>query len=150
MRSFDVRTTPGDIEQGTGGSQENSEDGSNRRRPTTGTGRHDTGCQTFDGRSPSFEDAVSLCTFLSGSDSPNSPPATRRPRTEVSQLPGLPRIRSSSVERLDCSTPDGHTTQTRHLSRQTVQDAVSIGLPEGSGLRPDFATSPGGRRDRAR
>jgi len=39
MRSFDVWTTAGDIEAGTRGSRENSEDSRNRQRPTTGTGR---------------------------------------------------------------------------------------------------------------
>jgi len=56
---------------------------------------------------------------------------------------------SHSVERLDSSTPNGHMTQTRQLSQRAVEDAAWIQSPEGSGLRPDFAPSPGGLRDRA-
>jgi len=150
MWSFNIRTTAADIDAGTGGSQENSEDGRHRRRHTTGTGCNDMGRQTVDRWSPSFEDAVSQCAIIIGSGSSNSPPATRRPRTEVSQLPGHFHIVSSSVERLHCSSPDSQTMQTREVPRRAVEDAVRIQSPEGSGSRPDFATRPAGRRDWAR
>jgi len=116
VRSFNVPITVGDIEAGPGGSQENSESSGNRRRATTGVGRYDTGRATIGRRSPSFEDTVSECTILSSSGSPDTPPAISRPRTEVSRLPRLFRIGSSSIERLDCSTPDGYMTQACQVS----------------------------------
>jgi len=144
MRSLDVRTTAGNIEARAGENQENPEDARYRRRPTTRTGCYDTGRQTIGGRSPSVEDAVNECPILSGPGSLNSPPPIRRPRTEVSRLPGLLRNGSNSIQRLDCTTPDGHTTNARQLSRWTLEDAVRIQSSEGGRLRPDFATRPGG------
>jgi len=149
LRSFDIRATAGDIEAGVGRSQEDPENGGNRPGPTTGTGRYDTRRQTIGRWSPTIDDTVSQRAILSGNGSPDSTPAIRRPTTEVCRLPGLLRIRSNSVERLDCSTPDGHTMQTCQFPRQTVEDAVRILPPEGSSFRPDFATRPGGQGDRA-
>jgi len=93
VRSLDVRTTAISIEPRTGGCQENPEDGRNGWGPPSRIGWYDTRCQTVGGRSPSFEDAVSECAILSSLGSPSSPPATGTPRTEVSRLPGLFRIR---------------------------------------------------------
>ena len=59
----------------------------------------------------SLEDAVSKCSVVSGPGSHNSPPAIRELRTEISRLPGFFRVGLNTVERLDCSTPDGHITQ---------------------------------------
>jgi hypothetical protein len=67
----------------------------------------------------------------------------------MSQLPGLFRIRSNSVERLDCPTSDDDTTQARQLFRRTVEDAVRIQPPEWASLGPDLATRSGGLNDRA-
>ena len=148
--SLDVRATAGDVEAGVGGSQETPENGRNGRRPTTWAALYDTGHQSIRRRSPSLEDVVGQCTILSGPGSPDPPPpATRRFRTQVSRLPELFRIGSRSVEWLDSSTPNGNTTQTRHLSWRAVEDAVRIQPPEGSSHRPDLATCPGGRRDMA-
>jgi hypothetical protein len=49
---------------------------------------------------------------------------------------------------MNCSTPDGHTTQARQLSRRTVEDWVCIQPPEWSSLTPDIATRPGERQNR--
>jgi len=149
VRPLNIRTTARQIEEGTGRRQVSPQNGWDGRRPTTGTGRYDTGWQTIARGSPSFEDAFSQCAIRSGSGSPDSPPATRGPKIDVSRLPGLFRIGSSAVEMLDRSTADGHTTEARQLSRQTVEDAVSIEPPEGDSLRPDCATRPGRRRYRA-
>jgi len=148
MRPLDVPTTAGQIEAGTEGSQENAQDGRNGRRPTTGTGRYDTGRQTIGTGGQSFEDAVSQCRILSSLGSPDFPPATRRPRTDAYRLHGLFRIGSSSVARLGCSTANGHTRQARQQPRRAVEDAIYIPLPAGSRLRPDYATRPGGQGDR--
>jgi len=147
--SLGVPTTAGSIETGTGGSQEHPEDGRSGRGPLSRIGWFDTRRQTVREPSPSPEDAVSECAILGGSGSPSSPPSTGRPRTEVSQPPGLSTIRSNWVESLDCSTSNGHTTQARKLSQWPVEDVVCIQLPEGSRLRPDFATHSCERRDRA-
>ena len=128
---------------------EHPEYSGNRRRPTTTTGEYDTGCQTVGRRSPSLEDAVSECLIVAGPGSPCSQSATQRPRTEVSRLPRPFRYGLSSVERPDCSTPDGHTTQTRQFSRHTVEDVVCIQPPNGNRFGPDRATRPGGWGDRA-
>jgi len=40
-------------------------------------------------------------------------------------------------------------TQTRQLSRRTVEDAVRIQPPERCSLRQHFAIHPGGQNDRA-
>jgi len=93
---------------------------------------------------------VSECPILSGSGSPDSPPAVQVLRTEVFRLTGLFSVRSNSVESLDCSTLHGHMTQVRQVSRRTIEDAVRIQPPEGSSLRPDLATRLGGRNDGAR
>ena len=150
VRPLDVRTTIGHTEGGTGRRQESPQDSRNGQRPTTGTGWYDTGCQTMGGRSPNFDNAVGKCAILSGPSSPDSPPATQRPLTEVSRLPGLFRVRSSSVERLGCSAPDGHTTQACQLSRQAVEDVVCIQSLERGSHRSDLATHPGELRNWAR
>ena len=149
LRSFNIRATAGDIEAGVGRLQEDPKNGGNGREPTTGPGPHDTRRHTMGRRSLSFEEAVSQRAILCGTGRPYSPPAIWRPRTEVSRLHRPFRIGSNSVERLDCSTTDGHTTQTRQFSRQTVNDAVRIQPPGGSSLRPDSATCPGRLGDRA-
>jgi len=113
------------------------------------TGRYDPGCTAICRGSPLFEDAVGECLDVGRQSGPGCSLGPRRQLPEISRLPGLFRVRSNSVERLDCSTPDGHMTQARQLSRWTVEDAVCIQPPKGSRLKTDFATHPGGRNDRA-
>jgi len=149
MRSVDIRTSVGDIETAAAGSQDDCQDGSDRWGPPTRAGWYDLGPLTVMRRSPSFKDACTVRRILSSTGIPDSPPATRGPRREVSRLAGLFRIRSESVDRQDCSTLDGHTTKAPQLSRRTVEAAVLIQPPEGSILSPDLATNTGWCNDRA-
>jgi len=149
VRPFDIRTTVEGIETRAGWSQVNSESGRNGQRALTGVGRYDVRRSTIRTGSPSCEDAVTQCSVLSSLGSPDSPPATGRPRTEDSWLPGLLRVTMNSVERLHCSTLDGYMTQALLLSWRTVEDQVCIQPPKGRSLWPDFATRPGGRNNRA-
>jgi hypothetical protein len=149
VRSHRTRTTDTDPEERTRRSLEEASGPRNQRRPATGTGRYDPGRTAIWRGSPRFEDAVRECFDVSSQGGPSCSPGPRGQRPEISRLPGLFRVGSNSVERLDCSTPNGHTTQTRQLSRRTVDDAVRIQSAEGNRLRTDLATRPGGRDDRA-
>jgi hypothetical protein len=149
VRSYRARTTNPDAEDRTGRSLEETTSSKNQQGFTTGTGRYDPGSTAIWRGSPRFEDAVSECVDISSQSGSGGSPGARRQRSEISRLPGLFRVGSNSVKGLDCSTPDGHTTQTRQLSRRTVEDAVRIQPPEGNSLRRDIATRPGGRNDRA-
>jgi len=148
VRSYRAGTTNTDPEGRTGRSHEETTGSRNQRGATTGVGRYDLGRTAIWRGSPRFEDAVSECVDIGSQGSPGCPPGSGGQRPEISRLPGLFRIGSNSVERLDCSTQDGHTTPTRQLSRRTVEDAVRIQSPEGSRLGPNTATRPGGRNDR--
>jgi len=99
---------------------------------------------------PEFEDAVSECAILSRMGSASSPPPTRRQRTEISRLPGLFRVGSNSVERLDCATPDDYPPHTQQVSRRAGEDEVRLQPPERDRFEADIATRPRQRRDRAR
>jgi hypothetical protein len=121
----------------------------NQRGPATGTGRYDPRRTTIWRVSQRSEDAVSECLDIGSQGGSSYSPGSRRQRSEISRFPRLFRVGLQSVERLDCLTPDGHTTQARQLSRRTVEDAVCIQPPEGNSLRPDFATRPRRRNDRA-
>jgi len=121
----------------------------NQRGTSTGTGRHDPRLTAIRRGSLRFEDAVSECLDLGSQSSPGRPLNSRGQRPEISRLPGIFRVGLNSVERLHCSSPDGYTTQARQLSRRTVKDAVCIQPLEGSSLKPDLATCPVGRNDRA-
>jgi hypothetical protein len=126
VRPHPARTTDTDSEDEAGRSPAEASGFGNQRRPATGTGRYDPGRTTIWRGSPRFEDAVSQCVDISSQSSPGGSPGSGRQRLEISRLPGLFRVGSNSVERLDCSTLDGHTTQARQLSRRTVKDAVCI------------------------
>jgi hypothetical protein len=146
VRPYRVRTTKADSQERERRSLEETTSSGNQRGSSTRAGRYDPGRTAIWRGSPRFEHAVSECVDVT---SQSGPGYSGRQRSEISRLPGHFRNRSNSVERLDCSPPDGHTTQTRQLSRRTVEDAVRIQPPEGDSLRPDFATRPGGRNDRA-
>jgi len=149
MRPHQVRTTDADSEERTGRSPEGTNSPRNQRGTSTRVGGDDPRRTTFWRGSPQFEDAVSERLDLSGQSGSGCSSGSGGQRPEISRLPGLFRVGSNSVERLDCSTPDGHTTQADQLSRRTVEDAVPIQPPEGNSLRTDLATRPGGRNDRA-
>jgi len=149
MRPYRVRAADTDSGERTERSPEETRGTRNERKPATRTGGHDPGHTAIWRGSPQFEDAVRECLDVGSQSGPSGPPGARGQRPEISRLPRLSRVGSDSVERLDCSTPDGHTTQTRQISRRTVHDAVCIQLPDGNSLWPDFATSLGGRNDRA-
>src|SRR5882757_3363186 len=149
VRSHQTGTTDTDPEERTGRSLEETSGPRNQRGPTAGTGRYDPGRTAIWRGSPRFEDAVSECLDVSSQGGSGCSPGPGRQRPEISRLPGLFTVGSNSVERLDCSTPDGHTTQARQLSRRTVEDAVCIQPPEGNSLRTDLATREGRRNDRA-
>jgi len=149
VRSYRSGTTNSDPEERTGRSPAEASSPRNRRGLATGIGGHDPRRTAVWRGSPRFEDAVSECLDVGSQGGPGCPSSPGRQRPEISRLPGLFRVGSNSVERLDCSTQDGHTTQARQLSRRTVEDAVRIQPPEGKRLGPDLATRPGGRNDRA-
>jgi len=148
MRPYRAGTTNTNSQERTGRSLEETNGTRNQRGFATGTGRHDPRRTAIWRGSPRFEHAVSEWVDVSSRSSPGCSPGFGRQRPEMSRLPRLFRVESNSVRRLDCSTPDGHTTQARQLSRRTFEDAVCIQSPEGSRLRPDLATRPGRRNDR--
>jgi len=124
--------------------------GSRMQRTTPGgSGGNEQGRTTTWRGSPPFEHAVSQCSSIGSPGSSHGPSDSRRQRPETSRLPGLFRVGSNSIERLDCLTPDGDMTQTHQLSRWTVNDAVRIQPPEGPILRPDQPTRPAGWNDSA-
>ena len=148
MRPYRAGTTNTDSTERTGRGLEETPASRNQRGSAIGTGRYDPGCTAIWRGSPRFEDAVSECVDISSQSGPSCSPGSGRQRPEISRLPGLFRVGSNSVEGLDCSTSNGHTTQARQLSRRTVENAVRIQSPEGSRLRTNLATRPGGRNDR--
>jgi len=149
VRPYRVRATDTDSDEWMGRGQKETCSTRDGRGPSTRTGGYDPGCTTIWRGSPQFEDAVSECLDIASQSGPSCSTCSERQRSDVSRLPRHFRVGSISVERLDCSTSNGNTTQTRHLSRRTVQDAVRIQLPEENSLRTDLATCPGGRNDRA-
>jgi len=149
VRSYRAGTTNTDSDDRTGRSQGETRSRRNRRGATAGTGGDEPGRMAIWRGSPQFEDAVGEHLDVGSQGSPGCSPGPGRLRPEIPRLPGLFRVGSNSVERLDCSTPDGNTTQTRQLSRRTGKDAVCIQSPESSSLGPDFTTRPGGRNNRA-
>jgi len=149
VRPYRAASVDTDSDERTRRSEEETRSTRDGWRPLTRTGRHDTGRTVIWRGIPQFEDAVSECLDVGSQDGPSCPPSCRGQRPEISQFPGLFRVGSNSVEKLDCSTPDGRTTQTRQLSRRTVEDAIGIQPPEWSSVRPDFATRSGGWKDRA-
>jgi len=148
MRPYSTRAINADSEERTGRSLEVTSGPRNQRRDATRVGRDDPRCTTIWRGSPRFQDAVSQRPDSGGQSGSGCSLGSGRQRPEISRLPGLFRVGSNSVERLDCSTPNGHTTQTRQLSRRAVEDAVCIQSLEGNSLRLDSATRPGGRNDR--
>jgi len=121
----------------------------NGKRASTRIHGHDPRCTAIPRGSPQVEDAFSERLHIGSQGCSGCSPVPGRQRPEFSRLHRLCRVGSNSVERLDCSTPDGHTTKARHLSQQTVKDAVHIQLAERSCLRTHFATRSGERNDRA-
>ena len=117
-------------------------------RGTTGkVGINDPGCPAIWRRSPRIEDAFSKCTDVGCLGGSGCSPGSRRQRAESSQLPRHCRVRSKTVERLECSTPDGDKTQACQLSQRTVEDEICIYSPEGCSLRPHPATCAGQRQN---
>jgi len=148
VRPYGAGSVDTDSDERTGRSQDETCSTSDGWWPLTRTGGHDARPTAIWRGSPQFQDAVSECRNVGNQDGPSCSPSSRGQRPEISRFPGLFRVGSNSVERLDCSTPDSHITGARQLSRQTVEDAVRIQPPEGSSLRLDFATRLGGRNDR--
>jgi len=116
MRPYSNRAINADSEERTGRSPEETSGPRNRRGDTTGVGRYDPGRTTIWRGSPRFEDVASQRLDSGSQSGSGHSQGSGRQRPEISRLPGLFRVRSNSVERLDCSTPNGHTTQTRQLS----------------------------------
>ena len=110
---------------------------------------NDPQCPTVWGGGARFEDAVCQCSHIGSPGSPHGPSDSQRHRPEISRLPGHFRVGSNSDDRLDCATPDGHTTQAGQLPRQTIEDALSLQPPQGHSLGADLATRPRGQNDRA-
>jgi hypothetical protein len=110
VRSYRTGTTNTDPEDRTGRSLEEACGPRNQRGPTTATGRHDPRRTTIWRGSPRFQDAVSECVDVSSQSGSGCSPDPGRQRPEISRLPGLFRVGSNSVEMLDRSTPDAHTT----------------------------------------
>jgi len=132
-----------------GGSRTNSLSSRNGRRRKEGVGRYDQGRPRSQRGESEFENAVSKCAILSRTGSATSPPPTRGQRTEVPRLPGLFRIGSHSVARLDCATSDGHPPYTQQVPRRTSQDEVRLQPPERARLEANLAARPGQWRNRA-
>ena len=133
----------------TGQSQEKTRSGRDRRRATGRTRRDDPGPTTILRGSLRFVDAVSQCSYLGCRSSSSSFPGPREQRPEICRLPIPFRVGSNSVDRLDCSTPVGNTTQASQFCRRADKDAVCIPSPRGSSLGPDPATCLAGRNNRA-
>jgi hypothetical protein len=149
-QSHGVGTTNTDSCERTGQCKEVTSRTRNGQGTSTRTGRYDLGHTAIWRCSPRFEDSVSKCIDVSSQSGPSCSPGSGLQRPEISRLPGLFRIRSNSVERLDRSTLDGNMTQARQLSRRTVAAAIHVQSPERKILRPDFPTRPEGWNDRAR
>jgi len=149
MRSYRLRDTIIDPPERTGGSPTNPPNSGDRRRSEEGIGRYDQRRPRSQRGRPEFEDAVSECAILSRTGSASSPPPTRRQRTEISRLPGLFRVGSNSVERLDCATPDGDPPYTQQVSRRAGENEVRLQPPERDRPETDTATRPRQWRDRA-
>jgi len=133
----------------TGRSQEETRSHRKRRSTTEKTCTDDPVRTAIWKASPQFKDIVSECLDVGSEGGPSCSPGSRRQRPEISWHSGHFRVRSNKVERLDCSTPDGNTTQAHNLSRRIVEDAVPIPPLEGNRLMADLATRPGGRNDSA-
>jgi len=121
----------------------------NSWRTLAGVGGHGFGRKTIWGGSLHCAEAGSERPDVSSKSCPGCSQSSGRQSPEICPLSGLLKIRSNSVERLDWLTPDGKARQGWQLSWWTLDDAVRIQPPEGSSLRPDFATCPGGRNDTA-
>jgi len=147
MQPYRVRTTDLDSDGQEGQSQTETHSTRNGREASTRTSGYDPGLTAIWRGRPQFDDAVSKLHDVSSQSGSGCGPCSRESRQEISRLPGLFRVRSNSVGRLHCSTPDGYTTQTLQLSRQAVEDAVCIQPPQGNSLEPDLATRPGGQND---
>jgi len=149
MRSYQLRDTIDDPPERIGGSPTNPPDSRDRRRSEEGIGRHDQGRPLSQRGGLEFEDAVSECAILSRTGSASSPPLSRRQRIEISRLPGLFRIGSNLVERLDCATPNRHPPYTQQVPRRAGEDEVRLQSPERDCPETDIATRPRQRRGRA-
>jgi hypothetical protein len=121
-----------------------------QQRAARGIGGHYQGCTAIVRGCLQFEDAVIECQDDGSQSGPSCSPASRGQRLEVSRLPGLFRVGSNSYERMDCSTVVGNTTETRPLSRGTVEDTVRIQPPEMNHLGPNPTTGQEGSDNRAR
>jgi len=135
IRSHQLRRTDTNPLERTGDSPMHSQDRMDTRGDMTGNRRHDTGCMGILVGSPRFDDAASKCPILSRTDSPTSPLAAGGQRTEISRIPGHFRVGLNSVERLDCSTSDGHTTQTRQLSDERSKMPCTFNRLSGIALK---------------
>ena len=69
--------------------------------------------------------------------------------TEISRLPGLFRVGSNLVERLDCATSDVHPPYAQQVPRRISQDAVRLQPPEWTRLEANPAIRSGRRGSRA-
>jgi hypothetical protein len=116
VRPNRARTTDAGTEQPAGRRLEENDSSRYQRGASARTGQYDPGRRTIWRGSPQCEDAVRECLDVSSQGGPGHSPGSRRQRLEISRLLRLFRVGSNSVERLDCSTPNGHTTQTRQLS----------------------------------
>jgi len=124
VRSYRDGEPDTDSEDRMGRSQIEAYGTRNRRGSPTGASRHDQRCTRIWRGNLRFEDAVGQCIDVTSQTGTGCPRNHRRQRSEICQLPGHFRVRLYSVERLNCSTPDGHTKQARQISRWTVEDVV--------------------------
>jgi hypothetical protein len=149
VRPYRVGAADTDSDERTGRSQEETRSTRDEGKPPTRTGGYELGRTAIWRASPQFKDAVSKCLNTGSQSSARGSPSSRGQTSEISPLPRHFWVGSNSVERLDCSTPDGNTTQAHQFSRRTVEDAVHIQPQQGSSLKPDLGTRPGGRNERA-
>jgi len=126
MRPYPDGAPDPDSDKRIGRKQEETRSRRNGRRATTGTGCDNPGCTTIWRGSPQFEDVVSQCFDTGSQSGPGRPPDSGGQRSEISRLPGRFRVGWNSVDKLDCSTSNDHTTHARQLSRRAVEDAVWI------------------------